>query len=120
MKIRFIIFALSIALPLLAHPPKGLELAFDFDSRILTAQIMHSVKDASKHYIYKVIVDLDGKKIIEQTFKKQVDDGLQQVTYKVIDAHEGSKITVTAYCNISGKKSAELVVTQTKAKEATE
>lgn len=120
MKIPSIILALLIALPLLAHPPKGLELAYDADSNILTVEITHSVKDASKHYINKVVVELNGKKIIEQVFKKQVDDELQHVTYEVIDADEGAKITVIGYCNISGKKAAELVVTRAKVKEATE
>lgn len=120
MRILGVILAMLIASSVLAHPPKSLSLEYDSDSDILTVDVMHSVKDAAKHYVNKVVVKLNGRKIVEQTFKRQVDEEVQQVTYKVIDAVEGDKLTVTGYCNISGKKSAELIVTQAKAKEATE
>ena len=110
MRILIVVQAVLIALPLLAHPPKEMALEFNADSSLLTVEVIHSVKDAAKHYINKVVVELNGKKVVEQTFKRQVDDELQHVTYKLIDATEGDKITVTGYCNISGKKNAELVV----------
>ena len=120
MKKSCIFFAILFALPLFAHPPKGLEMEYDFDSDILSVEIAHSVNDAAKHFIKKVIVELNGKKIIEQTFRKQVDGEAQQVMYKIIDAADGDKISVTAYCNISGKKKADLVVTSVKVDEGTE
>jgi hypothetical protein len=40
--------------------------------------------------------------------------------YKVIDGIEGDKITVTAYCNISGKKKADLTITMPSSDEASD
>ena len=114
------LFALLFALPVFAHPPKGLEVEYDTDSSILRVEIAHSVNDASKHYVNKVVVEVNGKKVIEQTFRKQIDGETQQVMYKIIDAAEGDKISVTAYCNISGKKKADLMVTTAAAERTSE
>lgn len=110
MKVLIITLVL-LAVPLLAHTPKSVDLEYDSETGILNASIIHSVNNASKHYVNKIIVELNGKKIIEQTFKRQVDDEVQMVMYKIIDAKESDKIKVTAYCNISGKKNGELIVT---------
>jgi desulfoferrodoxin (superoxide reductase-like protein) len=110
MKTLCIVLALMIAVPLFAHPPKTVDLEYDPDSSVLTVNITHNVKDATKHFIYKVVVELNGDKIIEQTFKRQVDNDMQKAIYEIIDASQGDKIAVTAYCNISGKKMVELVV----------
>jgi desulfoferrodoxin (superoxide reductase-like protein) len=109
---RFIIIALALfMMPLLAHPPNNLNLKFDTETGVLSIAITHSVNDASRHYIKKVEVELNGQKIIEQSFMKQSDNEEQQVLYKIIDAKKGDNIAVEAYCNISGKKKAQLVVT---------
>ncbi|MCK4940566.1 hypothetical protein KAS45_00595 [candidate division WOR-3 bacterium] len=116
---RMLIVALVLlAVPLLAHSPKGLQL--EYDAGILNISVIHSVNDASKHYVNKVIVELNGKKIVEQKFRSQTDEEEQQVLYSIIDAKEGDKINVTAYCNISGKKKGELIITVPEAEEGTQ
>jgi desulfoferrodoxin (superoxide reductase-like protein) len=108
---RIIILGLMLlAVPLLAHPPKGVVLEYDSETSILSISVTHSVNNSSKHYVSKVTVELNGKEIIEQKFKRQTSGEIQEVVYKVIDAKEGDKIAVTAYCNISGKKKAGLEV----------
>lgn len=107
----FIVALVLLAVPLMAHSPKSLELDYDADTGVLNISITHSVNDASKHYVNKVIVELNGKKIVEQKFRSQTDEEEQQVLYSIIDAKEGDKINVTAYCNISGKKKADLTIT---------
>jgi hypothetical protein len=92
------------------HPPSGMTARFDTDEHLLTVTVMHSVKDAAKHYIDEIEVDLNGKQMIKQQFNRQTDMKLQEVVYKVIDARVGDKIKVTADCNISGKKSLEITV----------
>lgn len=109
-----------LAVPLLAHSPKSLELDYDFETSVLNISVTHSVNDASKHYVYKVVVELNGKKIIEQKFRSQTDEEEQQMVYSIIDAKEGDKINVTAYCNISGKKKGELVITAPEGDEGTQ
>lgn len=115
----FIVALVLLAVPLMAHSPKSLELDYDADTGVLNISITHSVNDASKHYVNKVIVELNGKKIVEQKFRSQTDEEEQQVLYSIIDAKEGDKINVTAYCNISGKKKGELIITAPEGEEGT-
>ncbi len=94
----------------LAHPADSLVMSIDSNG-LLSIQIYHPVKDHAKHYINKVTVELNGKEIIQQSFKSQTDKTVQELIYKIIDAKENDKITLTAYCNITGKKKEMLTVT---------
>jgi desulfoferrodoxin (superoxide reductase-like protein) len=113
MKVIMIVFVLFMV-PLLAHPPQSLKLEFDTETSVLSVTVNHNVNDATRHYIKQVEVELNGQKIIEQSFKKQVNNEEQQVCYRIIDAKQGDRISVEAYCSISGKKKAQLVVTDEK------
>lgn len=108
---RIVILALILLSPLVAHPPKDIELEYDPETGILSIEVAHGVSDASKHFVSEVEVELNGVKLIEQSFRSQVDGEKQHVLYKVIDAREGDTFTVEAYCNISGKRKAQLEVT---------
>ena len=107
---KIIIALVLCAVPLVAHSPKSVDVEFDSETRILNVAVTHSVSNASKHYVNKVIVELNGKKVIEQKFSSQTNEEEQHVLYSIHDAKEGDKIKVTAYCNISGKKNTELTV----------
>ena len=110
MKAFVTVLMVIVAMPLFAHPPKSVTLEYDSDTKILSAVIEHSVNNASKHYVYKVVVEVNGKKRIEQTFTRQMDGEQHEVVYKIADVNDGDKVTVIGYCNISGKKKSELVV----------
>lgn len=120
MKAFIIVLIMLIATPLTAHSPKSVNLDYDGETGLLSVEISHSVRDASKHYVSRVVVELNGKKLVEQHFNRQIDGEMQQAIYKIIDATEGDMVTVTAYCNISGKKKGELEVTLKKNEELTE
>lgn len=108
--VSILLFSMILAMPVFAHPPKGIDLVFEPNTKVLKVNIHHFVDDPSRHYIEKVVVKLNEEEIITQTFKMQKDKKTQEIMYVVIDAHEGDKIEVTAYCNISGKKSGTLDV----------
>ena len=93
----------------MAHPADSLVMSIDSNG-LLSIQIYHPVKNQAKHYINKVTVELNGKEIIQQSFKSQTDKTIQDLVYKIIDAKENDKITVTTYCNITGKKKETLTV----------
>ena len=95
-----------------AHPPSAPDISFDLQSHTLTVTVNHAVKDASKHYIDKIEVELNGDKIIEQKFAAQLDGRTQKAFYLVADAEVGDEIKVTAECNIAGKKKASIKVEQ--------
>ncbi|UCD19756.1 MAG: hypothetical protein JSU64_01045 [candidate division WOR-3 bacterium] len=111
MKVFFVAVMIFMAMPLTGHPPKNIELDYDAEAGILSIEIAHSVNDPLKHFINKVVVEVNGKKHVEQYFKKQADGENQRALYKIIDAEEGSSLTVIAYCNISGRRKADLEVT---------
>lgn len=86
-----------------AHPPSGIKITYDSKTKILTALIMHNVSDVKKHYISKVDVGINGREIISHAISKQDNNINQKVSYLIPDAKAGDKLSVEAYCNISGK-----------------
>jgi DNA polymerase II large subunit len=93
-----------------AHPPKEVKIGFDPESKMLTVTAIHDTKDVTKHYVGTIQVDLNGEKMIEQKFKAQVDANEQLARFWINDANAGDTLTVTAICNIAGKKQASLVI----------
>ena len=73
-------FALSSAA--FGHAPGDLELAFDWDTHTLSVHVDHRVQDAGRHYVDKITVEVNGKKVIEQTFRSQVDEAHQEAFYR--------------------------------------
>jgi hypothetical protein len=114
--IRFASVAVMACLLLLAfssayaHAPGQVDLEFDLDEQLLKVSVQHQVKDAAKHHVSQVIVELNGKKIIEQTLESQESLEGQKLIYRITDAGAGDTIAVTAGCNISGKKKASIKV----------
>lgn len=87
----------------LAHPPSDIKITYDYKTKILTAVIMHNVSDVKKHYISKIDVGINGREIISHTISQQDNNISQKVSYLIPDAKAGDKLSVEAYCNISGK-----------------
>ncbi len=108
--IYLIFLALVFVGVAMAHAASEIELSFDKETSTLTVIAKHSVKNASDHYIDEITVELNGKKIITQTFKMQTDDNGQEVIYIIIDAKDGDTIEVSTNCNKFGKKKTKLVV----------
>lgn len=93
-----------------AHSPTEVELTFNEETKILTISVSHMVAKISRHYIDKIIVELNGEEIITQRFKTQSSGAKQEVSYIVPGAQVGDRFTITAHCNISGKKTNTLQV----------
>ncbi len=88
-----------------SHPPESIIADYDTTTKILQVTVNHSVKNSAKHYINKIEIGLNGEQIIEQKNKKQIDNSFQKYTYTLADVEIDDSLNVTAYCNISGKKS---------------
>ena len=105
-----ILLFVALAAPARATPPDSIALSID-STGYLAVEIHHPVRQlGSAHYISQVTVALNGKTIITQDFKSQSSLEWQYVYYRVVDAKEGDKITVTAACSLTGKLSETLVV----------
>ena len=108
----FIIFCFVIGTCALAyaHPPKDIVITFDPATKILKAVIMHDVSNPAKHYIRKVDIGLNGEEIIEHSISRQDNNSTQTVEYLIPDVKAGEKLSVEAYCSLSGKLEKEIKV----------
>jgi len=93
-----------------AHPPAEVELKFDEEALSLTISVSHMVGKINKHYIEKIVVELNDVEIITQKFSTQSSGAKQEVGYVIPGAQIGDTFSVTAYCNISGKKTETLLI----------
>ncbi|MEO0137730.1 MAG: hypothetical protein ABIL39_08405 [candidate division WOR-3 bacterium] len=98
------ILIIAIARISYAHPPSDIVAEFDTTNKILQVTVQHPVRDAQKHYINKIEIELNGSKIIEQKSKQQTDNTMQKYLYILPEAKLDDSISIEAYCNISGKK----------------
>jgi hypothetical protein len=92
------------------HPPGEVQVEFDVKEHVLRVRAQHIVKDPSKHYVDRIVVGLNGEKVIEQKFRSQNDSAIQLVEYDIIDAKTGDEFEVMVRCNISGQRKARIVV----------
>ena len=98
-----LVLSLFICSAAYAHPPSDIKLTYVPKTKILTAIIMHNVKDVKKHFIYKVDVSINGKEVISHAISQQDNLMTQTVSYLLPDAKPGDALSVEAYCNLSGK-----------------
>jgi desulfoferrodoxin (superoxide reductase-like protein) len=103
-----VLILLAIAGPLLAHPPDSIAVSVD-STRFLSVDVYHSVQSAD-HYIARISVSLNGKLTITQNFSSQSSEAEQYAYYRLVDAKPGDKVSVTAECNIFGRKTVDYIV----------
>ena len=104
-------FVLCFAITLMAyaHPPS--DISANIKGRHLFVDIQHSVSNDKAHYIVKVEVFVNGKKVITQLFSSQ-EGNLQKPEYYIPGLKKGDTVRVVAYCNLGGKKSTEIRVSE--------
>lgn len=93
-----------------AHPPQEITITYDPATRVLKAVIKHNVSNTANHYIKKVDIALNGTEIIEHRISKQDNPESQTVTYLIPDARAGDRLSVEAYCSITGKLEKEIEI----------
>jgi len=104
MKKILIILWIGCAGRCFAHPPSRITLNFDPATHILKVTMDHEVKDTAKHFINRVEIVWNELEAVRQDFAVQLDSGKQEALYLLPGAKPGDKITVTAHCNVYGKK----------------
>jgi len=93
-----------------AHPPSDIKINFDPGTKMLSAVIMHNTSNPANHYIKKVDVGLNGKRIIGQSIFRQDNNESQSVAYLIPDIKDGDVLSVEGYCSISGNLQKEITV----------
>jgi hypothetical protein len=93
-----------------AHPAKSVDLTFDKATKILTATVVHEVKDGGKHFISSVQIKINKRDAVVQTLTLQdnIKGGVYQ--YKLNDVKVGDTVVLTTTCNFVGKKAATIVI----------
>jgi len=114
MKTIIITFSLAAFLLLASlawgHPAKGVNIAFDKATKVMTVSVAHDVKDNVKHFIKTIQITVNQKDVLTHNLTLQDNMKGGTYSYKLNDVKPGDKITVTTTCNFVGKKSASLIV----------
>jgi desulfoferrodoxin (superoxide reductase-like protein) len=107
------IFILSlVVLPLFvssvfAHAPKRVDITVS--GKNISVSISHPVSNPQNHYVKRVEVFLNGKKIVEQTFSLQ-EGNYQELTYHIPSLRISDTVTVEAFCSIAGSQKKTIIV----------
>lgn len=84
------------------HPPSDISFVYNLENKTVEINVQHKVKNIEDHYIDKVTIFLNGKKIIEQVSLKQLNNDTQIYIFKIPELKENDKIVVLAKCNKFG------------------
>ncbi len=98
----FIMFLAIAGVNSRAHPPQGMTLDYDPNTNTLEVSITHAVSDNTSHYIFSVVVSVNGSVV-----HAPPDPGSQpDLTFFILEfsvtTKNGSTISVTASCNNGG------------------
>jgi hypothetical protein len=108
--------ALAVALVLLvagiasATPPDGIRLSFSDSTRMLTIAVHHPTFYPAAHHIGKVAVMLNDSVVLLQQFSRQTNNQELDMECPVPGTKPGDRLSVTAVCNIFGKRTETLVL----------
>ena len=98
----FCIIFLSIAgINVRAHRPVSMVMNYDSNANTLDVSITHTVSDNTTHYIFSIIISVNGSTDQSHVYTSQPDLGFFTYQYTVITKN-GSTIGVTASCNQGG------------------
>jgi len=97
----FIVFLTIAGINVRAHPPEDMSLEYNSGTNTLKVSITHAVSDNTSHYIYSVIVRVNGSVVHSPTYTSQPNLGFFIYEYSVT-TNNGSTIQVTASCSRGG------------------
>ncbi len=92
-----------------AHAPQNISLEYDLTTQTLTVNIEHWAVTPTVHYIERVDIHKNGKKVEAEYYQNQPDPETFSYTYK-IPAVVGDVLQVKANCSVSGSKTAVLKI----------
>lgn len=101
---------LALTLAAFAHPASAVSTKYTADSKTLSVNFDHAVKNHMSHYINTILVKLNDITIISQTSTSQENDTGGEYSYRIPNLKKGDKIEVITECNKTGKKSAKMVM----------
>lgn len=113
MKIKTLILTLALMLACsvncFAHKAKVISPTFNARTNKLEIQILHTTSAPNIHYIYKIKIDVNGKKVNEETLGGQKDVANISYSTYLKNTRPGDLIKITTLCNRGGTKTATIV-----------
>lgn len=95
---------------LFSHPPSEINIQFNLKNKEVKVIINHNVKNTTDHYIERITLLLNDKKIIEQISSVQIDNAKQIYIYIIPELKHKDKMTISAKCNKFGTLKKDFVV----------
>jgi desulfoferrodoxin (superoxide reductase-like protein) len=91
-----------------SHSPSNIDI--EVKGKSVEVRVSHSVSDYTTHYVKKIEVRLNNKKIIEQNFSMQTNNNVQGAIYNIPSLKKEDTLAVYAYCSRYGDISKEIKV----------
>ncbi len=104
-----VMLLIMLALPVTAHPPAQVSLAYDSQNQSLNVTTTHVVSNPASHYVFKIAVQKNGEQVLTKEYTSQPTSSTFSYDYP-INATKGDVLKATAYCSIAGSRSGEIKV----------
>ena len=103
-----VLLLLMLSVPVLAHSPSQVLLAYDNMNQTLNVTISHSSSNPG-HFVREVVVQKNGDDVLRKEYTNQTNANTFSYYYQ-INATAGDVLKAGAYCSISGSRSAQTTV----------
>lgn len=103
-----LLFTLS-SISVSAHSPSSMNLNYSMATKELQVSITHQVPNPNTHYVYNIVVKINGETNISEDYTSQPGSSFTY-KYQGIEAIEGDAFEVTAYCIQGGSITRQLTV----------
>jgi desulfoferrodoxin (superoxide reductase-like protein) len=98
-KLVLLVIFLSCATMIFAHPPARIDISIN--EAVVGVVVTHPVLNPANHYIKRIVIFLNKKRIIDKDFFIQ-DANAQRAVFNIPDLKRGDTLEVIAYCNQFG------------------
>jgi hypothetical protein len=95
---------------LFAHSAQEVTATYDQETKLLTVNFEHKVRDAADHFIKEVEIEVNDKEIISQLISQQETKEGGRLIYRIPDLKLGDQVKIILECNKRGEKSTTFTV----------
>jgi len=91
-----------------SDPPRDIQVKVSKEQ--MDISVTHPTKAPGAHYVKRIVVNLNGIKVMDQAFKEQQTKDLQETTLNLTSLKKGDKVSIEAFCSNYGnlKKNATI------------
>ena len=107
-----LLFDLHQPQPVVATPPSDISLEYDYDARVLKANITHFVANVKTHYIEIIEIMKNDVFYLNRTYENQTDTYGMYDTFDVQASHDDN-LTLVATCRKGQSLASWIVISET-------